>query len=176
MRKLTLLVYLLFLFPNIALGEIVEIFSLNQLDDNRGFCIDIRGHKSKAKVNKGLQAHTCYSYQGEVAIDQGFDSLKLTKNQFYLPAFDVCMEANTNTASSSLILRKCQDEKLQKFEWDNEDNIHLIDNEKLCLTVSQGKSRKGGGGSPVHLIRNLSLELCSDTLQPFQKWSVRKTE
>ena len=86
------------------------------------------------------------------------------------------MEANTNTASSSLILRICQDEKLQKFEWDKEDNIYLIDNEKLCLTVSQGKSRKGGGGSPVHLIRNLSLELCSDTLQPFQKWSVRKTE
>ena len=69
MRKLTLVVYLFFLFPNIALGEIVEIFSLNQLDDDRGFCIDIRGHKSKAKVNKGLQAHTCYSYQGEVAID-----------------------------------------------------------------------------------------------------------
>ena len=54
--------HLLLLIPNIVLGGIVEIYSLNQMDDDRGFCADIRGHKSKAKVNRGLQAHTCYSY------------------------------------------------------------------------------------------------------------------
>jgi hypothetical protein len=74
MKNYSFLFHLLFLIPNIVLGGIVEIYSLNQMDDNRGFCIDIRGHKSKAKVNRGLQAHTCYSYQGEVAVDQGFDS------------------------------------------------------------------------------------------------------
>jgi hypothetical protein len=77
MKPLLLFFQLLFLIPNIVLGGIVEIYSLNGLDDNRGFCIDIRGHKSKAKVNRGLQAHTCYSYQGEVAVDQGFDSSKV---------------------------------------------------------------------------------------------------
>jgi len=65
----------------------VEIYLLNQLDDPRGFCIDIRGHKLKAKIDKGLQAHTCYSYQGEISPDQGFNPLKLTKNQFILPFF-----------------------------------------------------------------------------------------
>ena len=54
----------------------MEIYSLNQMDDDRGFSADIKGHKSKAKVNRGLQAHTCYSYQGEVAVDQGFNSSK----------------------------------------------------------------------------------------------------
>ena len=176
MKKLLLSFYLFFVLPNIVLGEIVEIYSVNKMDDLRGYCIDIRGHKSKAKVNKGLQAHTCYSYQGEVAIDQGFDSVKLTKNQFYLPAVDVCMEANSNTASSSLRLRKCDGERLQQFDWDDDGTIHLIDNMKLCLTIAQGESRKGGGGSPVHLIRNLSLELCSDTLQPFQRWGTKKIE
>ena len=33
----------------------VEIYLLNQLDDPRGFCIDIKGHKLKAQINKGLQ-------------------------------------------------------------------------------------------------------------------------
>ena len=154
-------------------AEMVEIYSLDQMDDQRGFCIDIRGHKSKAKVNSGLQAHTCYSYQGSITVDQGFDALELDANKFYLPAFNVCMEAASNTASSSLRLNKCQDEELQKFEWDSNDRINLISNIKLCLTVAQGKSRKGGGGSPVHLIRNLSLELCGDTLQAFQMWGAR---
>ena len=176
MKPLLLFFHLLFLIPNIVMGGIVEIYSLNVLDDNRGFCIDIRGHKSKAKVNRGLQAHTCYSYQGEVAIDQGFDSSKLMENQFQLPAFDVCMEAASVTASASLQLSNCRNGQLQRFEWDKEGKIHLMDGENLCLTVAQGESRKGGGGSPVHLIRNLSMETCSDTIKPFQRWGMRTTE
>jgi hypothetical protein len=176
MRKLLLSFYLLFLIPNIVLGGIVEIYSLNQMDDDRGFCIDIRGHKSKAKVNRGLQSHTCYSYQGEVAVDQGFDTSKLMENQFHLPAFNVCMEAASVTASASLQLTKCRDGQLQRFDWDKEGRIHLMDDENLCLTVAQGESRKGGGGSPVHLIRNLSMETCSDTLKPFQRWGMRAVE
>ena len=158
------------------LGEIVEIYSLNQMDDDRGFCIDIRGYKSKAKVNRGLQAHTCYSYQGEVAVDQGFDPSKLMENQFHLPAFNVCMEAASVTASASLQLTKCRDGQLQRFEWGKEGKIYLVDDKSLCLTVAQGESRKGGGGSPVHLIRNLSMETCSDTFKPFQRWGMRTME
>ena len=176
MKKLLVSLHLLFLIPNIVLGEIVEIYSLNQMDEDRGFCIDIRGHKSKAKVNRGLQAHTCYSYQGEVAVDQGFDSNKLIENKFHLPAFDVCMEAASVAASASLQLSKCRDGQLQRFDWDKEGRIHLMDDENLCLTVAQGESRKGGGGSPVHLIRNLSMETCGDTLKPFQRWGMRSVD
>jgi hypothetical protein len=175
-KKLTLSIYLLFLIPNIVSGEIVEIYSLNQMDDDRGFCVDIRGHKSKAKVNRGLQAHTCYSYQGEIAVDQGFESSKLIENQFYLPAFDVCMEAASVTASESVHLTKCKGGQLQRFKLDKEGKIYLMDDKSLCLTVAQGESRKGGGGSPVHLIRNLSMEPCSAALKPFQRWGMRATE
>ena len=164
---------LLLITPSQA-DDNVEVYLLNQLDDSRGFCIDVRGHKFKAQINKGLQAHTCYSYQGEISPDQGFSSLKLTKNQFILPSFNVCMEASSLTPSANLRLRKCDRNKLQNFEWSNENKIYLIGNRKLCLTVDQGQSRKGGGGSPVHLMRNLSLELCTESLNPYQTWSVRK--
>ena len=97
----------------------------------------------------------------------------MDKGQFYLPAFDVCMEATSNTAQASLLLRKCQDKKLQKFKWGNNGRIYLISNEKLCLTLAQGKSRQGGGGSPKHLIRNLLLELCDNTEIASQMWGVR---
>ena len=90
----TLLAIVLFvLLPNICLGSTVEIHSVYQIDEPRGYCIDIRGHKSKAKVNRGLQAHTCYSFQGGIAVDQGFDPVKLMRNEFFFPAFNVCMEA-----------------------------------------------------------------------------------
>ena len=175
-KRIILIIVSLFLIPNIVLGEIVEIYSLNQMDEDRGFCIDIKGHKSKAKVNRGLQAHSCYSYQGEIAVDQGFDYRKLMEKQFFLPAFNVCMGAVSLTASASLQLTKCQNGQLQSFDWDKEGRIRLMDNESLCLTVAQGESRKGGGGSPVHLIRNLSMEICSDRLKLFQRWGMRTAE
>jgi len=91
----TLIVILSFvLLSTIGLGSTVEIHSVYQIDEQRGYCIDIRGHKSEAKVNRGLQAHTCYSYQGEIAVDQGFDPVKLLRNEFFFPAFNVCMEAS----------------------------------------------------------------------------------
>ena len=34
--------------------DLVEIKLLHNLDDKRGFCIDIKGHKFKAKIKKGL--------------------------------------------------------------------------------------------------------------------------
>ena len=173
MKNLAIALAFLVTFSLPVTGEVVEIHSLNRMDDPRGYCIDIRGHKSKAKINNGLQAHTCYSYQGEIAVDQGFSAFHMTQKQFNLPAFNVCMEASSASASSSLQLGKCQEEQLQQFDWDDEGKIHLTSNMKLCLTISQGQSRKGGGGTPVHLIRNLSLELCSDTLQPFQTWGIR---
>jgi hypothetical protein len=95
------------------------------------------------------------------------------KGQFYLPAFDVCMEATANAASALLILSKCQDVELQKFKWGNNGRIYLISNVKLCLTIAQGKPRQGGGGSPKHLIRNLSLEFCDNTQNIFQMWGKR---
>ena len=175
MNKILAIIILGFLLitPSQA-DDSVEIYLLNQLDDPRGFCIDIKGHKLKAQIDKGLQAHTCYSYQGEISPDQGFNSLKLTKYQFFLPSFNTCMEATSLTPSANLRLRKCNRNKLQNFEWSNENKIHLIGNRKLCLTVDQGQSKKGGGGSPVHLMRNLSLELCTESLNLYQAWGVRK--
>ena len=143
---------LLLITPSQA-DDNVEVYLLNKLDDSRGFCIDVKGHKFKALINKGLQAHTCYSYKGEISPDQGFNSRKLTKNQFILTSFNVCMEASSLTTPANLRLRECDRNKLQNFKWSNKNKIHLIGNRKLCLTVDQGQSKKGGGGSPVHLMR-----------------------
>ena len=81
------------------MAQSVEIYTLDQLDEYRGYCLDIKGYKLKAKPKNGLQAHTCYSYQGEIAIDQGFDPLQLTNKQFFLPAFSQCHEETRITQS-----------------------------------------------------------------------------
>ena len=51
----------LILFSQSAGAEIMEFQLTDKLDEPRGYCIDIRGHKESAKLDRGLQAHTCYS-------------------------------------------------------------------------------------------------------------------
>ena len=84
--------------------ENVEIYLLNNLNDSRGFCIDIKGSKQNANIDAGLQVHTCYSYQGQISVDQGFDKSKINLNEFYISFFKVCIEAEIIQESSSLSL------------------------------------------------------------------------
>ena len=156
-------------------NDYYEIYLLEQLNENRGYCIDIKGSKLNADPDNGLQAHTCYSYQGEVSVDQGFDNVKIDEDEFYMPFFDVCMEAENTSASSTLKLRGCNKNEKQKFKFNNNAEIVLNDNTNLCLTVSEN-SREGGGGTPTHLIRDLTLDNCSTDISSRQKWGLRKAQ
>ena len=153
--------------------ELVEVYLINHLDEKRGYCVDIRGYKSKAKVAKGLQAHTCYSYQGEVAVDQGFSRSRMIKSEFFIPKFLVCMTANVLQRNSPLTLSTCDNNLKQMFKLGVDKRIRPTRAPNLCLTIAQGRAKKGGGGTPVHLIRMLRLDICSNQLSKFQIWGTR---
>ena len=86
-------------------SELVEIQLIDKLDETRSYCIDIKGYKERAKVHRGLQAHTCYSYQGQLGVDQAFDKGLIQFGKFYMPTFDVCMEAKRLDEDASLTLK-----------------------------------------------------------------------
>ena len=153
-------------------GTLVEIQLVDKLDEQRGFCIDIRGHKERAKVNRGLQAHTCYSYQGQLGVDQAFDEQLISRGKFYLPAFDVCMEAGGSVAGSRLNLGACNDTDAQRFEFTANDQIKLISNDELCLAIDANGSKQGGGGTPIHLLRSLSLTNCEKSGTKYTIWRI----
>jgi len=155
-------------------ANIVEIYLIDSLDEPRGFCLDIKGYKESADIKKGLQAHTCYSYQGSIAVDQGFSLEQINIGEFYLPNFDVCMEANLTDSDASVKLEKCSKNAMQKFILNSNGSISLQDNQNLCLTISSERSQEGGGGNPPHLIRNLTLENCDLTQLNYQAWATRK--
>ena len=173
MTRTVLTAILLILFSQMGWGvNLAEIQLINKLDDQRGYCIDIRGHKERAKVQSGLQAHTCYSYQGQIGVDQAFDISLIAIGKFYLPAFDVCMTAKNPSQGSHLILTRCADQDLQKFDLNPFNEIRLVVNNELCLTVNDGESREGGGGTPVHLMRRLTLENCASTKSKYKHWRI----
>ena len=175
MMTLTLLTAtFLTLFSTKVLGsELVEIQLIDKLDETRSYCIDIKGYKERAKVHRGLQAHTCYSYQGQLGVDQAFDKDLIQFGKFYMPTFDVCMEAKSLDEGAILTLKDCNNTAFQKFNFTSENQIKVSGKHDLCLAVESEKSKQGGGGTPVHLIRTLQLKRCSLVDLKYTAWKIK---
>ena len=155
---------------------LAEIFLLNNLDENRGYCLDIKGYKTNVDPTRGLQAHTCYSYQGSIAVDQGFDIDRMNSGQFYLPGFEVCIELSTQNDKYEIKLSACDlSNDAQNLKLTDKGEITFANDPSLCLTASDKESREGGGGEPVHLIRDLSITSCDDQKKAYQRWGLRSS-
>ena len=107
--------------------------------------------------------------------DQKFDQSRIQENEFYMPFFDVCMEVENPESSSMIQLKTCDKNENQKFSLNTNGKISLNSDPNLCLTVSEN-SREGGGGNPIHKIRNLSLENCTNNISSLQTWGLRKIQ
>ena len=147
---------------------------LDKLDETRGYCIDIKGYKERAKVHRGLQAHTCYSYQGKLGVDQVFDKSLIQFGQFYMPVFDVFMGAENQNEGASLTLKNYNGKALQKFNFTPENQIKVSDKHDLCVVVESQKSRQRGGGTPTHSIRSLQLKSCSRAGFKYTAWRIKQ--
>ena len=155
--------------------NIVELMLVDRLDEARGYCLDIAGGQGKnAPLDRGLQAHTCYHYTGSILEDQGFNGELISEGQFEIPYFDVCMSVSSLNAGAAITLEQCDDLNTQKFELNANGQLVTQADPKLCITVSPSQKKEGRGGSPVHVMRPLSLQPCADSSKAYQTWSINE--
>lgn len=157
-----------------AAAENVEITLVDELDGKlNSYCLDIKGGGPDVDPADGLQAHTCYSYRGDLGRDQIFDTAQFADSTLYMPQFDVCVALSGLTNGSEIKLEDCDGGPLQKMKVGNDGTIRPVNASDLCFTVSNETRH---GRNPEHLIRSLSLAECSDDLASVQKWRTRTTD
>ena len=180
MRKESLLLPIIFCMTTlIATGAepatlTAEVALTATLDEPRGYCLDVVGSQRRAMPERGLQAHTCYAYQGRIAVDQSFDVAQLRAGRWRLPAFEVCMRAAQPGTGARLQLTRCDESPAQDFSLMPDGRITTGANPELCVTVGAASGRPGGGGNPVHLMRALTLETCRAEDGERQRWVLRQ--
>lgn len=136
-------------------------------------------------LDKPLRAHTCHSEQhqgnllggdfesGGISSDQGFDVSKISKGEFNLPFYNVCMEVENIGSSSGLILRECDQNPKQQFVFEDDGKIKQVDDLGLCLTASADYGWYGGGYKPIYIVRDLFMSACNPSLSERQSWGLR---
>ena len=151
----------------------VEIMLESKIDEDRGYCLDIAGGKGeRAPVERGLQAHTCYNYTGEILVDQGFDPSEIEEGQFRIPYFDVCMTVESIEVGAPIALAACDQSDTQKFTLDANGQLVSQSKPELCVTVSSTEKKNGRGASPVHVMRPVSLQQCDADNKEYQTWKL----
>ena len=128
----------------------VEVTLIDKLDEPRGF-------QTRARPEESLQTHSCYSYQGQLAVDQAFDGDLIPEGTFRLIDFKLCMTLTGTSAGSTMASDPCDGSELQQFEHRANGRIVAVAAPGNCITVGEGPSRHGGGSEPVPLIRDLQL-------------------
>ena len=137
-------------------------------------------------LDKPLRAHTCHSDQigrllggdfesGGVSSDQGFDVSKISKGEFNLPYYNVCMEVEGIGTSSGLILRECDKNPKQQFVFEDDGKIKQVDDLSLCLTASADYEWYGGGFVPIYIVRDLFMSACNPAFSERQSWGFRSS-
>ena len=135
-------------------------------------------------LDKPLRAHTCHSEQigtlmggdfesGGISADQGFDVSKITKGEFNLPFYNVCVEVENAGTSSRLILRECDQNPKQQFVFEEDGQIKQVADLGLCLTASGDYGWYGGGYKPIYIVRDLFMSACNPSLSERQSWGLR---
>lgn len=152
-------------------AENVEITLIDILDGvTSSYCIDIAGGNKDIDISKGLQAHTCYSYRGDIGTDQKFITSRFANNELYMPDFDVCASVKSLEAGSAIGLAVCDGSALQKISFSGSGTISMAASPELCFTAAKDSRF---GRSKVHQIKALSLETCSSELAAYQEWRSR---
>jgi len=164
-----------FMMPFAANADdtVVEVMLIDELDESRGYCLDIAGGKGEnAPVERGLQAHTCYNYLNEILVDQGFDPELVEKGQFKITYFDVCMTASAIEEGATLGLESCDESETQQFSLSDNGQLVTAADSSLCVTVSSTEKKEGRGSTPVHVMRPVTLQKCEESNAAYQSWTL----
>lgn len=137
------------------------IMLIDPLDEPEFYCIDVAGFGNNLNLNAPLQAHTCKPG----AADELFTFNRPGPGQFFMDAYDVCLEAG----DGALYVKACSDSQNQRFVLTEEGSLRL-QNAEQCVAVQSGEGQPAGGRS--HVRRDLLVQNCADVEQDLSRWSL----
>lgn len=153
----------------------VEVKLQAYFEEDRGWCLDLRGPPPRAQPLGGVHGHTCYLYQESVSRDQGYSKEDILENdRFRLAGFpNQCMTIYEPSAGSFVSMETCDDRVTQHISLDDSGHIVPKMDTSLCLTIGT-ETLPGGGGTPLHILRDATFEACDDSIADRQLWELRE--
>ena len=154
-----------------ANAEQVFVKAAAPLDEPRGLCLDIPGHRSRVNIDAPLVVHTCKWDLWN--FDELFDGEALAKGEeLRMPEYGLCVGVSAPAEGTEILLTDCDGTALRR--WTHSDGrLRLAAVPDMCLTIGPEPSRLTPGGRRLpsrHVARSLALEACRDSAKTRQTW------
>lgn len=153
----------------------VEVKLVSPGEEDRGWCLDLRGGQNNGAPIGGIHGHTCYTYNGRgPTADQAFILENIReKNEFRMVAFDdLCATLYEPKDGAFASIETCDGRETQKIMLTDSGQIIPEMAPELCLTAGS-YIEPGGGGNPVHIMRGILFETCDSSISDRQLWELR---
>ncbi len=140
---------------------------LAPLDEARGYCLDIPGHRSSVQLESPLHVHTCK--HGIWNQDGRFDITALENGVLRMPHYELCLQAENTAIGARLLLEECSQAEVQTWTLQYSGEIALEAFPQMCITVEEGPGRDAGG--PQYLMKGVGLDTCAQRANDRQRWT-----
>ena len=124
------------LTPGSAIAEELFLRLQAPLDEPKGFCLDIPGHRAGVRLERPLHAHTCKHHMWHR--DGIFDTAAFERGALHMPEYDLCVEAASSEPDATVRLKECNASQLQNWQRAASGEFVSGAAPKLCLTVGPG--------------------------------------
>ena len=154
--------------PSVAEDVLVRLIA--PLDEPRGLCLDIPGHRDRVRLNAPLMVHTCK--WGMWNFDERFDKSRLALGQLVLPHYGLCLVPRWS--DGRITLAECEAGRQWTFDG---SLLRSASKPDTCITVGPESSELTRGGRRLpskHVARSLGLEPCQGIDR--QKWELAVPE
>ena len=142
------------------------------LDEPRGLCVDIPGHRDRVNVSAALVVHTC---KWDVwNLDERFDAPAFARGELRMPSFDLCAGVNGYQTGSAIRLGACDGSAPRQWIID-EGRVRSAAAPDMCLTIGAEPSTLTPGGRRLpsrHVARSLALAECQSPADNRQRWEL----
>ena len=153
----------------------VEVKLIAAIEENRGWCLDVRGPPGRTAPIGGLRSETCKTYTNTWPTeDQAFDKENISQNnEFRMIEYpDKCITLYEPVAGSFVSLETCDGRSAQSMTFDDAGHIISDVMPELCMTIGD-RVLPGGGGRPLHIMRDVTFEKCDTKIDIRQTWELR---
>ena len=148
--------------------------SMYELEDPRGYCLDIPGFGPRMQLDAPITTHTCkYSLPG-FDVDEIFEH---TDGKLRLVNYDRCLAGSaTETAGAAVNSIDCGDAHPWQVHADG--RVTPADNANLCLTLAAEREFVNSSIAtvPPYSSRDVSLESCTAAASYRQRWRWSETD
>ncbi|MBT5032340.1 MAG: alpha/beta hydrolase fold domain-containing protein [Proteobacteria bacterium] len=157
-------------YSSATVAEPQFLRSALNLEDPRGYCLDIPGFGPRMRKDAPVTTHSCkYSIPG-FWVDELFEMTD--SGQLRLPEYDLCLSAESQQAGSYVNTIDCSEDTVHAWTVESNGHVSPANASDLCLTLSSDRTYVNS--APANLTpyssRSVSLENCNSDLEDYQSW------